>query len=63
VYNVTTHNLYPSINNAEDTGTNAFDMLSNGFKLRTTQNGYNTASDNMIGIAFAEHPFKYANAR
>ena len=63
VYNVTTHNLYPSASNAEDTGTNAFDMLSNGFKLRTTQNGYNTASDNMIGIAFAEHPFKYANAR
>jgi len=63
VYNVTTHNLYPSINNAEDTGTNAFDILSNGFKLRTLQNGYNTVSHNMIGIAFAEHPFKYANAR
>jgi len=41
------------------------DLLSNGFKLRhTSANGYvNAASDTAIYLAFAEQPFKYANAR
>ena len=41
------------------------DLLSNGFKLRhTSANSYvNAASDTAIYLAFAEQPFKYANAR
>ena len=37
------------------------DFLSNGFKLRTT-NG-NPSGGTVIFAAFAEHPFKFANAR
>lgn len=40
------------------------DTLSNGFKIRTTQADLNyTAGTTYIYMAFAENPFKYANAR
>jgi hypothetical protein len=40
------------------------DLLSNGFKIRhTTGNGYANAAATHIYMAFAENPFKYANAR
>ena len=40
------------------------DFLSNGFKWRTTDGGVNNADyDPYIYMAFAEAPFKYANAR
>lgn len=39
------------------------DMLSNGFKLRTSWVGLNGSSENYIYAAFAENPFKYALAR
>jgi hypothetical protein len=40
------------------------DLLSNGFKIRhTTVNGYANAAATHIYMAFAENPFKYANAR
>jgi hypothetical protein len=41
------------------------DILSNGFKLRADMNyGYmNVSGGNYIYVAFAETPFKYANAR
>jgi hypothetical protein len=38
------------------------DILSNGFKFRGTDGDHNAAY-NYIYIAFAETPFKYANAR
>jgi len=38
------------------------DFLSNGFKLRDTGSGVNNA-DTILYLAFAEQPFKYANAR
>ena len=41
---------------------NMTDFLSNGFKLRDTQNGMN-GTNTYIYIAFAENPFKYTNAR
>ena len=41
---------------------NMTDFLSNGFKLRDTQNGMN-GSNTYIYIAFAENPFKHTNAR
>jgi len=47
----------------EDRGaSDGIDMLSNGFKLRSTATIINSAN-NFIYIAFAETPFKYSNAR
>ena len=41
------------------------DFLSNGFKLRNngTEGNPNVAGDDLLYVAFAEMPFKYANAR
>ena len=39
------------------------DFLSNGFKIRDTDGYYNASGGNYIYLAFAEAPFKYANAR
>ena len=39
------------------------DLLSNGFKLRTTNINWNQSGQPFIYMAFAECPFKYANAR
>jgi len=50
-----------------DTTTNTaghvFDMLSNGFKMRNTNSARNASGGTFIYMAFAEAPFKYANAR
>jgi hypothetical protein len=42
---------------------NTFDFLSNGFKARTSNGNSNGSSNTYIYMAFAESPFKYANAR
>tara|TARA_A100001391_G_scaffold145919_2_gene103523 strand:+ start:485 stop:3085 length:2601 start_codon:yes stop_codon:yes gene_type:complete len=39
------------------------DFLSNGFKLRTTAGDTNGNGQRIVYMAFAEAPFKYANAR
>jgi len=39
------------------------DFLSNGFKVRTSNVGWNQSGITYIYLAFAEAPFKYANAR
>ena len=39
------------------------DFLSNGFKFRLTNTTWNGNGNNIIYLAFAEVPFKYANAR
>ena len=39
------------------------DFLSNGFKIRAGTTGLNVNNGSYIYIAFAEMPFKYANAR
>jgi hypothetical protein len=60
-YNVDNDPLFPNLDNAE--GTQDFlDLLSNGFKLRSTDTGVN-GSGTYIYIAFAEFPFKYSRAR
>jgi hypothetical protein len=60
-YNVDNDPLFPNLANAE--GTQDFlDLLSNGFKLRSTDTGVN-GSGTYIYIAFAEFPFKYSRAR
>lgn len=54
--------LQADLSNAEGT-TGVLDFLSNGFKLTSTFVSINASSNNYIYIAFAENPFKYANAR
>ena len=39
------------------------DYVSNGFKIRTTNVNWNASGGTYIYMAFAEQPFKYANAR
>ncbi|NBQ97492.1 MAG: hypothetical protein EBT26_03820 [Microbacteriaceae bacterium] len=61
-YNVEQNFLMPNNSNAE-TVVAGPDFLSNGFKLRTSTGDLNTNGSTFIYMAFAENPFKYANAR
>ena len=64
-FNVANKTLYPNLSNAESTESssgNQMDLLSNGFKLRGSDNDTNHAAD-FIYLAFAESPFKNARAR
>ncbi len=62
--NLTTEVLYVNDAAAESSigGSGGVDFLSNGFKIRATNGGINTANTYFY-MAFAEFPFKYANAR
>ena len=60
-YNVMTQRIYPNLSDAEGVSGNIVDYLSNGFKFRSAN--YNVSSGTYIYAAFAENPFKYANAR
>jgi hypothetical protein len=62
-YNPPTTELNPDSYAAEFGTTANMDFLSNGFKLRRTGDVFNTSGYNYIYLAFAENPFKYANAR
>jgi hypothetical protein len=66
-YNVTNLSIEANNSDAEQTGTAStmpnMDLLSNGFKLRTTSAGGNGSGVTYIYMAFAENPFKNANAR
>lgn len=53
--------LYPNLANAEAPAA-AFDVLSNGFKMRTTGSYVNASGGTYIYAAFAENPFAL-NAR
>jgi hypothetical protein len=61
--NVANLALYPNLANAETSTFALKDLLSNGFKIRTTDGNSNTNGGTYIYAAFAENPFKYANAR
>ena len=64
-YNVTSIKLSPDSAAVEYTAnetTYAIDFVSNGVKLRTTYSAVNESST-FLFMAFAESPFKYANAR
>jgi hypothetical protein len=63
-YNVTNSIIELNGNLAETTGSNyAIDILSNGFKLRSTHIDVNTSGGTYIYACFAENPFKNALAR
>ena len=65
-FNPVTKRLQPNATNAEDDlspGDNELDFLSNGFKLIEDNGGMNASGATYIYMAFAEQPFKTANAR
>jgi hypothetical protein len=62
-YNPADGELMPSSSAAESTSFSKVDLLSNGFKLRSTNAGENASNGTYIYAAFAESPFKYARAR
>ncbi len=55
-YNATNHYLLPNLSNAEGTS-DSCDLLSNGFKWRSTDGGSNGSGSTFIYMAFAENPF------
>ena len=63
-YNVADLSLYPNANYADTTAVSEYwDILSNGFKLRTSDSEHNTNGATYIYMAFAENPFKNSLAR
>ena len=47
--------LYPNLSNAEGTGvTTRMDLLSNGFKMRTSGTDYNGSGQTYIYMAFGQ---------
>ena len=68
-YNPNAIDLLANTSEAENTyGNDEIDVLSNGFKLRSTGSWHNTSGDNYIFAAFAEAPTQnlfggQANAR
>ena len=61
-YNVANNRLIASSSNSESTSP-WLDINSNGFKIRETSTSINGSGATYIYMAFAESPFKYANAR
>lgn len=63
-YNAAYQTLQPNDSGAEGSNTvNSVDFLSNGFKIRGTSANINQSPYTIAFMAFAESPFKYANAR
>ena len=61
-YNLSESRLIPNLSDAE-ANDNGLDILSNGFKLRSSNGATNVSSGTMIYAAFAENPFRNALAR
>jgi hypothetical protein len=56
--------LYADLTAAEETGSSRYcDFVSNGFKIRNSGTSTNASGGTYIYLAFAEAPFKFANAR
>ena len=53
----------PDETTGDTTGAAKMDFLSNGFKLRNTDDKTNKSGANYIYMAFAESPYKYSRAR
>lgn len=63
VDNEVEHILFANLSDDELSPFDRMDFTSNGFKLRDTSSGVNNSGGTFIYMAFAEQPFKYANAR
>jgi hypothetical protein len=62
-YNTCNLDLFANLSNAEENNGYNLDLTSNGVKIRTSTNDRNASGGTYIYMAFAENPFKYANAR
>ena len=64
-YNLTENRLEANTSDAEAVASSFFlgDFASNGFKVRNSNSHINASGSTYIYLAFAEHPFKYTNAR
>ena len=63
-FNLIDGHLHANASVSEQTGEDEIDFLSNGFKVRNATYGETNASGGTyIYLAFAEQPFKFANAR
>jgi hypothetical protein len=63
-FNVVNNALYPNLSIVEDTAPGDIDITANGFKLREGGGtSTNNSGETYIFAAFAENPFKFANAR
>ena len=49
--------LFPDNTDAENTSAVVLDILSNGFKIKSTNGGVNNTDSDYVYMAFAEHPF------
>jgi len=56
-FNVMETRLFADVTNADTTGNDVCDFLSNGFKIRSTNGGINNSGSDYVYMAFAEHPF------
>jgi hypothetical protein len=56
-HNMVEQNTSPDTNAADNANAVDFDFLSNGFKLRNTDNNGNNSGDTYIYMVFAENPF------
>jgi hypothetical protein len=55
-YNGGTYRVFANLSNAEEVS-HKTDFLSNGFKLRVTENSLNASGGSYIYMCFAENPF------
>ncbi|MDA9097041.1 hypothetical protein N9J50_01770 [Methylophilaceae bacterium] len=63
VYNIADNLLFANLTNAEAVAQSKIDILSNGFKCRSTNSNSNSNNAPYIYMAFAENPFKNSLAR
>jgi len=61
--NVAKRRLFPNLSDQEYDNVNFADFLSNGFKIRSNDTGWNQSGSIYIYAAFAENPFQIARAR
>lgn len=62
-FNIAGAGLFPNLTDAEFSASPFVDIVSSGFKLRSSGSSLNISGASYIFMAFAEVPFKYARAR
>ena len=62
-FNVTNEILYPNTSESETNNAVDIDIVSNGFKLRSSGAAHNASGGTYLYFCFAESPFKNARAR
>ena len=57
-FNLSNDHIYADLSNAEvANSSHGIDILSNGWKIKTSNDGWNGSGENYIYMAFAENPF------